>query len=449
MRYLNLKFLFPATSAAAYCPRSSQLFVSFTFLLLGLPFLSIAQDTTKVAQDSSVVRKIVAGDEADVETPRRQLVKWNEYKGPYFSIRMGGGLLYDFGTYKQDAESKEQVGDLKKDIKFRDGRFVFKGRLGPDKMKHPVTYSLGIMYNQPTHKWLFRETGLMFGVPELWGSFFIGRTKEGFSLNKVMVGYAGWTQERSAMSDATVPILGDGIKWLGFLPGPRIGWNAGYFIDKYNEDQAFSSYDNQAVLRLMWLPILSEQTKKVFHIGLNFRKGNVDKDTLQLRSRPEAWTAPYFVDTKKFRATQTTMYGGEIYYRHGSWLFGSEYWFQDVDSPEKGNPRFHGGEVVTTWLITGETRAYNTAGGFFKGVSPNRPVFEGGPGAFEAVLRISYIDMTDAGITGGKFWRITPMMNWHLSDNLRLEFTYGYGELDKFGLQGGTQFFQSRIQLQL
>ena len=184
-------------------------------------------------------------------------------------------------------------------------------------------------------------------------------------------------------------------------------------------------------------------------MGLNFRQGNVDKDTLQLRSRPEAWTAPYFVDTKKFHATQTLMYGGEIYYRHKNWLFGSEYWFQNVDSPEKGNPRFHGGEVVATWLITGETRAYNTAGGFFKGVSPNKPVFQGGPGAWEAVLRISYIDLTDGAITGGKFWRITPMMNWHLSDNLRLEFTYGYGELDRFGLQGGTQFFQSRIQLQL
>ena len=184
-------------------------------------------------------------------------------------------------------------------------------------------------------------------------------------------------------------------------------------------------------------------------MGLNLRQGNVDKDTLQLRSRPEAWTALYFVDTKPFRATQTFMYGGEIYYRHKNWLFGTEYWFQEVDSPEKGNPRFHGGDMVATWLITGETRAYNTAGGFFKGISPNRTVFQGGPGAWEAVLRVSYIDLDDAQIPGGKFWRITPMLNWHLNDNLRLEFTYGYGELDKLGLTGGTQFFQSRIQLQL
>jgi hypothetical protein len=41
------------------------------------------------------------------------------------------------------------------------------------------------------------------------------------------------------------------------------------------------------------------------------------------------------------------------------------------------------------------------------------------------------------------------MVNWHLSDNVRLEMTYGYGSLDRFGLVGRTQFFQTRLQLQL
>jgi phosphate-selective porin OprO/OprP len=76
-------------------------------------------------------------------------------------------------------------------------------------------------------------------------------------------------------------------------------------------------------------------------------------------------------------------------------------------------------------------------------------VFEGGPGALEAVLRYSYSDFDSGTIQGGKFWRITPMLNWYLSDNVRLEFVYGYGMLDRFGLKGGTQFFQTRLQLQL
>jgi hypothetical protein len=32
---------------------------------------------------------------------------------------------------------------------------------------------------------------------------------------------------------------------------------------------------------------------------------------------------------------------------------------------------------------------------------------------------------------------------------VRLEMAYGYGSLDRFGLVGKTQFFQTRLQLQL
>jgi hypothetical protein len=64
--------------------------------------------------------------------------------------------------------------------------------------------------------------------------------------------------------------------------------------------------------------------------------------------------------------------------------------FQKADAPRSGNPLLHGGEAVVTWLATGETRVYN-----------------------------------------------------------RLELTYGYGSPDRFGLVGATQFFQTRLQLQL
>lgn len=418
-------------------------------LLLAMPGVVFAQDTTRVARhDSTLVTRLEAGDEADVVEPRRQLVKFNHYEGKYFSVRFGGGFLEDYATYAQDAASKEQF-DLGPNSKLRDWRFIFKGRFGPENMKHPVTYTTGIMYDAPNKKWLFRETGIMVGIPELCGYFFVGRTKEGFSLNKVMVGYAGWTQERSTMSDATVPILGDGIKWIGFIPKARIGWNIGYFFDQFNQEQAFSTYDQQWVARIMWNPILSEPKKTVFHLGINLRQGKVDGDTLQLKSRPEVWTAPFFLDTKKFGALSTFMYGGEIYYRRGPWLFGSEYWLQQIESSQKGNPLVHGGDLVATWLITGETREYNTAGGFFKGILPDKTLFEGGPSAVEAVLRFSYTDLDDAKLTGGRFWRITPMINWHVSDNIRLEFTYGYGTLYRFNLIGHTQFFQGRVQLQL
>ena len=65
------------------------------------------------------------------------------------------------------------------------------------------------------------------------------------------------------------------------------------------------------------------------------------------------------------------------------------------------------------------------------------------------MLRFSYTNLDSGSLEGGKFWRVTPMVNWYLSDNLRLELAYGYGRLDRFDLQGDTQFFQVRLQMVL
>jgi phosphate-selective porin OprO/OprP len=286
----------------------------------------------------------------------------------------------------------------------------------------------------------------MVEVPELSGHVFVGRTKEGFSLNKVMVGYAGWTMERAMVSDATIPILADGVKWLGYAPRLGLVWNLGAYGDWLSEGQSFSTYQNQVVGRLAWVTLRPDRT--LLHVGLSARYGDPDDGVLRLRSRPELSPAPYFVDTSELPVDSTKMLAPEVYYRHHSLLLGSEYFIQNATAPDFGDPLFHGGDIVMSWLPTGETRTYNTRGGFFNQISPDRTVFEGGPGAWEIVGRFSYLDLDDGVVQGGRFWRLTPMVNWHLSDNVRFEAAYGYGTLDRFGLTGATQFFQSRLQLQ-
>ena len=65
------------------------------------------------------------------------------------------------------------------------------------------------MYDAANEEWAFRQTGIMVAVPEIWGHIFVGRTKEGFSLNKVMIGYGGldaWSVP--PISDAMLPDSG-------------------------------------------------------------------------------------------------------------------------------------------------------------------------------------------------------------------------------------------------
>jgi phosphate-selective porin OprO/OprP len=408
------------------------------------PSVPGTQKSTPALGNPSLDETMEAG-ESD-EEHKRKLISWNEYHSPYFTIRFGAGLLYEFDAYSQDEQSKEQFSLLPTE-KIRDFRFLLNGKLFP-KWKRSVTWCAGIMRDVPTQSWFVRQTGVMIAVPELWGYFFLGRAKEGFSLNKVMAGYDGWTMERSTMNDATVPLLADGIKFLGSTPKHRFLWNLGYFNDVVSKGQSFSSYSSQEVARLIWLPIHSEETATLWHIGVNLRYGKPVDNQLRLKSRPESFTAPYFLDTGQFPATSTFMSGPEVYYRKGPWLLGSEYWFEKISSTPTGNPLFHGGDIVTTWMVTGETRPYNMVGGYFRSIAPTRPVFQGGPGAWELVFRVSYTDLDSQGVHGGRFARVTPMVNWYLSDNVRVEMAYGYGHLDKSGLNGNTQFFQTRIQLQ-
>jgi phosphate-selective porin OprO/OprP len=394
----------------------------------------------------SLQNTIDATESDEPPPPPRYMARFNEYRGPYITARYGAGLLLEHGAFAQDAISKEQI-VMHPDERLRDFRFILGGRILP-RMERSLTWSAGIMYDGPNHRWLVRQTGLMIAVPELWGHFFVGRSKEGFSLLKIMVGYDGWTMERPTISDASIPILADGFKWLGYSPKYHVLWNAGYFNDVLSHEQSFSTYSSQEVGRFVWLPVHSDKEDKVLDLGVAYRYGKPENNKLQLRSRPEAFTAPYFVDTGSFAANSTWMLGYEAYYREKRWLFGSEYWWIHVASPSTNNPVFHGGDITATYLFNDASRVYNTAGGFFRAVSPKRSVFQGGPGAWELVLRYSYIDLDSQKVHGGTFGRFTPMVNWHMSNNMRLEMAYGYGHLDRFDLKGNTQFFQTRLQLQ-
>ena len=384
-----------------------------------------------------------AAGESSADPPARRLVKWNEYEGPLFTLRASAGVILDAGTYAQNEASREQF-DLEPDAQVRDFRVMLNGRI---KAKRAITWCAGFMYDSSNKEWLVRQTGVMIAVPELKGHVFVGRSKEGISLNMVMVGYAGWMMERSTTVVATVPLLADGIKWMAHFPKRRLLLNVGWYTDVLSEGQSFSSYDQQFVARVGWLPVL-EENGTLLHIAVAGRYGLVNDRMLRLRSRPELNIAPYFVETESFAAHDTRMAQAEVYYRPGPFLFGTEYFVQKVNALELPDPLFHGGDMVVSWLITGETRKYNTAGGYFLAVSPRRTVWEGGPGAWEALLRLSYIDLDDGPIHGGRFWRLTPMVNWYLTDHLRLEFAYGVGQLDRFGVRGTTQFFQSRFQFQ-
>jgi phosphate-selective porin OprO/OprP len=384
-------------------------------------------------------------EDLDAPDPDKEgISKAYQYDNKYFSIRLGGGLLIDYVHFEQDADSEDQL-DLHPEIGIRDLRGLASGRTPWSRL----TYTVGYMYDAGKNEFRFRQTGFKLGLPELGGYLFLGRTKEGFSTNKFIVGYYGWVNERAVANDAFIPILADGVRWTAHAFGNQLVYNVGAFADPLSEKETFNKNDWQVAARAVWLPIGTDPVAGILHLAVDGRVAGANDGVLQYKSKPEAFFAQQkAVDTGAFEADLSVMAGLEAYYVRGPWSSGSEYFLNQVSASASGDPFFHGGEIFGAYMFTGETHPYNPDTAVFMDVTPRRTFFEGGAGAWELVLRLSHADLDSGAITGGTFTRGTALVNWYLTEALRFEAAYGYGVLDKMDQTGGIHFIQTRVQLQ-
>lgn len=412
------------------------------YIILILPLSAVSQEKQENIPDGTEGETLIVLDSSSTKKK-----PWYMVDTRISTFKFGMGVLLEYAAYNPNESMETQLdllnGELKPTFDVRDFRFLVSGQL---KTKRTISWKAAFMYDGSQDKpWFVRETGVMIATPEIWGHIFLGRTKEGISLSKVMNGFSLPIMERQMAIDH-VPILADGIKWLGYLPKPGIVWNIGIYTDWVSKGQSFSTYKWQFASRVAWLPIHSNEKNTTLHIGGNFRIGQPVDNLIRLKSRPESNPAPIVIDTGTFSSNQSTIFGGEIYYSTGSWMFGSEYYWHSFNSTTTNNPVFNGGELLATYIFTGAKRPYNTVGGIYTFIPIEKSVFKGGLGEIEGVIRFSSLDLNGGSISGGKYWRITPMVNWYLSDNLRFELAYGYGILNRYDLEGATHFFQTRLQ---
>ena len=371
----------------------------------------------------------------------------NEFKGPYSTFRIGFGYIVDASTYSQDDVFKKQMDsanvDLKSTIKTRDFRILGSGVL--TTTKRAISWKFAYMYDGNEKIWMMRESGVTVGVPELKGHIFVGRTKEGFSLVKVMNGHSPWGYERQMALDV-IPILADGIKWFGMLPKSKIFWNLGYFNDFLSKGQSFSTFSWQYVARVGWLPINNPAKKQTLHIAANLRYAKPLDGKITLKSRPESNNTPQLINTGSFETDHSNHIGVEAYYTNKRFTLGSEVITHNFYSDKADDHKFFGGNLMVTYSITGGMRPYKTEGSIFGFMPVKKSVFKGGLGEIEAAVFASTLNLNDGNIKGGQMWRITPMINWYPVQFIRFELIYGYGVLERYDVKGKVQFFETRLQ---
>lgn len=168
---------------------------------------------------------------------------------------------------------------------------------------------------------------------------------------------------------------------------------------------------------------------EVLHVALSsyYIRPSNEGGGVRLSQSPETSGAATVVDTGRFLADRGVFVGAEAGYGDGPVTLQVEGGVLDYKGPVT-DPRFYGASAQISWRLTGEDRPYSVKSGVFGRVSPLRPIDQGGPGAFEAGLRMTYVDLDDGPVKGGELSSYSAVLNWYPVEHVRFSANYVHSE---------------------
>ena len=385
--------------------------------------------------------------------------RWNRFNSKYVSGLFTGAVVIDRQFWSdQDDQSRFQVGDLEPfdGGEIRGLRFGGIGTLNFDKPWIWTVFGATHAFDKgfdTTESDDYTLFDLRLDIP-LWekASFSIGKQKEPISMERLMSLGHGPLGERAAVSDALLPSRNVGIVMAGTLLNDRVTLAGGAFNNWLDKDQPNSFSDNatQYVGRATWIPALSGNESTLLHLGVGVRYTD-SKEGFVTQSGPEVNSAPDYVATGVFNPDQSMTYQGEASLRSGPFWLHGEYVRTELDDPSLGDPIIDGYHITASWILTGEVRPYNKRVGIFRPIPVARTVDQNGWGAWEISTRFSTLDMSEAPDPMGRdagdmdVWSLG--VNWWLTPYVNFNVNYRYISLDRFGVDGDSQGFTSRLML--
>ena len=231
--------------------------------------------------------------------------KWNAFRTQYINGLFFSALALDRQWLSQDDESQAQFGDLGDFERgtIRAWRFGFAGTVNLDK---PWVYNISFTWNpfdrgfdEELNEFQFLDYGLSIPAGKNV-TVSIGNIKEPINMERTMslLDLAG--HERSAVADAMLPSRNFGVVVNSTAANQRVSWAGGVFNDWLIDSGSFDENSTQAVGRVTWLPFLSEDQSKLFHVGLGVRYSDINEG-LRYSGRPEMGNAPQFHRHRFFR----------------------------------------------------------------------------------------------------------------------------------------------------
>jgi len=414
--------------------------------------LKTARRSSSKEEESEVLEERRRG--ADVEEPvspeeaRRTRLYWDY--GPRFdalhgelSLFLGGRLHLDAATFSENDDIDAAFGEPDPGLESRRAFLELGGVYKQLDFNLWVNFSENELDGGGVSGVDFRNVFVgVRGLPAV-GSARAGFFKEPFGLEEITSSNDTTFMERS-LTDAFIERRNLGVMiQRRFTQERRMTAALGVYRSANTDLETGTGYGVTA--RVTGAPILTDDGRRVLHVGASATYRDPGDDGLRFLQRPESAQAQVLADTETFAADRDIRVGAEIGTVLGSLSFQSEVVVATSDGgPGVGDPTFWSTYVMGSYVLTGEHRSYRERVGAFGSVHPEEPFWKQGRGAVEVAARYSYLDLDSAGIDGGTLHDWTLGLNWYANHNVRVMFNYIAAHPEGFGFE---HILQTRLQI--
>ena len=280
-------------------------------------------------------------------------------------------------------------------------------------------------------------------VPWL-GNVRVGNQKEWFSLEHMESARMLLFMERSPLFDASQPSAFNNGRSPG-ISAFRTWANDSLFtaVGVYKNESNTLGYgvgdgDYAVTGRVAALPVWLPEQQTYWHVGGAMTHRDPVSDQVRVRVRNGVRNAPIpllntTADTGAITAARHTLFNVESAFASGPFTASGELTTNLIggasqNGADLGTLAFHGFYAQASYFLTGEHREWNPKYAFFKRVVP-RNKFDpqhGGWGGWEVGGRVSYLDLDEGAVRGGRLSNVTLGMTWYWTANMRVQVNYDY-----------------------
>lgn len=345
------------------------------------------------------------------------------------SLNFFGRIQYDFAHYDSAARTDE-------------GTEMRRFRLGLDGEAGTVFYKLEGDFSQGQA----RLTDAFIGVETGPVTLRAGQFKTPNSLEELTSSGSVLVMERGQTN--ALFGLGRRVGVMAEHSGEGYLLQGGVFANSVRDDlsTAIDGSETNVSARAVWQPVVGEG--RTLHLGAHVRATDYEDGerfsaTAGSREFGSLTRLDYRAGSALGEADGSLLTGLEALWLSGRFLAQGEIMQLDIDGPA-GDPSITSGYGVIGFMLTEDARGYKAGSGALGGVTPNRPVTEGGIGAWQASLRAEYTDFDTA--PSGELSTYIAGLSWWPTGATRVMFEAGRSSLDGALGNSDVDFVQARLQ---